>query len=285
MNASFRFSMQSPARAAFTLIELLVVIAIIAILAGMLLPSLGKAKDRALLANDLSGIRQIILSATMFANDNQDYLPYSSWGDGDARDNWAHGAGIPLGNGKEGLAIWTNQVEFFKKGQLAPFIGTVNLLTCPKDFAERGSGKAKEDYKRRGIKITSFVWNGAPNAFSSQDSKTPTSRFKLGQLRTTGILLWEAPEHENDYLFNDVGNQPHEGVSQRHGNGRRAKDQTDTGAGGIATFGNLSGASFTLNLKKWFSPEYAGKNVWPATANPVGPNDAYYNPASKDGSY
>ena len=113
------------ARRAFTLIELLVVVAIIAILAALLLPALGKAKEEAKSAQCISNLHQISLATLQYANDNNDTFYCDANGVMQNRGEWTANPNSTV------LLAESATDAYWALGFYDYFSGSQNIFACP----------------------------------------------------------------------------------------------------------------------------------------------------------
>ncbi len=169
----------------FTLIELLVVIAIIAILAGMLLPALSKAKMKATQASCASGLRQVGMALSLYTGDYSDQLP----------------GGQPTTAGMVGqYGLWSGQTAMYQSGGYGEMsVHICRYLGYPAPTATAQKAKVFEcpGYARLnnialgGTAVnyqTVGTFNGSPNIFGYPNGQAGQS----DPLRTTQVEQYGA---------------------------------------------------------------------------------------------
>lgn len=159
-------SKAAPRSGAFTLIELLVVIAIIAILAGMLLPALSRAKTKAQGIKCLSNMKQLQLAFQLYADDHAGlYFPNTYGGDGWVRGSVDFSGSNPSNWDPETLLNTRTAV-------LGPYTKDVGIYQCPGDWTTVNRPKVGVVRRIRSVSASQAVGTWS-------DGKSPTLGYWL----------------------------------------------------------------------------------------------------------
>ena len=187
----------------FTLIELLVVISIIAILAGMLLLALSKAKSTAKSSLCLSNQKQIGLAFTLYASDNNGYLPFCQ---------------------DLNSVTWGSQIASSSNITLAPEpfteSGRAGVFNCPENSKQKyscGTGSGETD-----LSYTANGWYTQAQWAAGQNDNLPLSRKSERFNYPDKLqLLWDGVYYRAEFghlngLGDGVGSLPNFGRGPRN---------------------------------------------------------------------
>ena len=196
---------RGPLSGAFTLIELLVVIAIIAILAGMLLPALARAKTKGQGILCMNNSKQLMVANKMYQGDNQDKFPMAY-----------HGGFVPGVNAKEkpwvtGWLDWTlsadnTNLQYLLEPRyaiLASYFGNAkNIYKCPADKYLSPPQKQK-GWKERVRSLSGDIFVGEGNAETGPMGSIYAHPFRESDLLIPGpsqtwVYVDEHPDSIND---------------------------------------------------------------------------------------
>jgi prepilin-type N-terminal cleavage/methylation domain-containing protein/prepilin-type processing-associated H-X9-DG protein len=244
-----KFSAARPLRwkSAFTLIELLVVIAIIAILAGMLLPALSKAKTKAQGVSCINNLKQMTLAAVLYAHDNEDKIVPNFLGDTNA---W-------IGGHVNSLPGATN-VWDIRHGRLFPYNQSEEIYQCPGDKLPFRIGG------RSVVRVRSYSLNGrmgentpwaAQSVFPGfRENKKFTEVIDPGASQASFFVDEDADSIDDGYFAVDSHQSSNwrNTLANRHGNGANLSF-----ADGHVEFWRWREPT-TKNLKGLNAPTHAG---------------------------